>query len=65
MTPIIDSRTAGSRYATRVRIAAPQGSCYDGLTGTVVSRPCPDTIMVRLDRRAALVPFALGEVIIL
>jgi hypothetical protein len=60
----IDSRTAGSRYATRVRIAAPQGSAYDGQRGTVVTRPCPDTILVRFDSGIVL-PFALAEVIVL
>jgi hypothetical protein len=50
-------------YATRVKIEALQGSCYDGLTGTVV-RVAGETAFVRLrpnDGREVTIPFGLGE----
>lgn len=64
---IFDSRTTGSRYATRVRVTSPQGSVFDGRTG-VVSRKAPSgewgsTVMVRLDAPYVGVemPFGRGE----
>ena len=59
---MIDSRTAGSRYATRVRIASPVGSCYDGRVGTVVEERS-DVVIVRLDptRRQAQVAVGFGR----
>lgn len=61
---VFDSRTTGSRYATRVRVNAPQGSVYNGNTG-VVERHVPEstTLMVRLDQRfgGLTLPFGRGE----
>jgi hypothetical protein len=48
MNELREARRCGSRYATRVRIAAPQGSAYNGQTGVVVEVIHPGAIVVRL-----------------
>jgi hypothetical protein len=50
------------RFANTVRIAAPQGSSFDGLTGRVV-RVVDGTVFVRLS--FATLPFAAGELEVL
>lgn len=68
MEHLIDSKTAGSRYASRVRVKAPQGSAYDGQTGTVVTQHRDSrTVMVRLDPRygGLTLPFGRGELCVL
>lgn len=58
---IFESSKVGSRPATRVRIAAPQGSRYDGCVGVVV-RIVGGTLFVRFSRDARPLPFGIGEV---
>lgn len=61
---ILSLKQVGSRGgATRVRVASPQGSLFDGQTGTI-ARTAPEgttTVMVRLDRGGPDLPFGLGE----
>lgn len=60
---MIDSRTAGSRAATRVRIAAPQGSTFNGDKGVVVAFLANDALLIRLtSRRDLTLPFGRSEV---
>lgn len=69
---VFDSRTCGSRAATRVRVNAPQGSGLNGQTG-IVARQAPagadwgTTLMVRLDQRfgGLELPFGRGELEVL
>lgn len=56
---IVSRRRAGERYATRVRINAPQGSRYDGERGIVVDI-LDGTLMVDLGH--GVLPFGAGEV---
>ena len=60
---MIDSKTAGSRYATRVQIESPAGSVYGGRRGTLVEIR-DGTAFVRLTIRFVniTVPFALSEI---
>lgn len=63
--PIFTTKTVGSRYASKVTIRTPQGSCYDGATGIVVNEhPDSRTVMVRLDQRfgGLTLPFGRGEI---
>ncbi len=60
--PVTGTTTAG-RYASRVRVAAPQGSAFDGLRGVVV-RLIDETAFVRLPSGLTL-PFGLGELEVL
>lgn len=53
-TILFDSRTSGSRIASRVRVASPRGSVFDGRRG-IVSRQSPlgdwgGTVLVRMDK---------------
>jgi hypothetical protein len=57
---VVSRRSVGERYATRVRIAAPQGSRYDGERGFVVDI-VRDTLLVQL-RPGLVLPFGAGEV---
>lgn len=59
------TRDSGA-HASRVMIAAPQGSSFDGRRGVVV-RQVDDTVFVRMsDRgRELTLPFGLGEVEVL
>lgn len=50
------------RYANTVRVSAPQGSTFDGMTGRVV-RVQDGTVFVRLP--LATLPFAPGELVVL
>lgn len=62
MTPLFDRHHHG-RYASRVRVATPQGSAYDGMRGLVIDRVGPrdvETYIVQLSPRLAL-PFGRGE----
>lgn len=59
---VFTSANVGERAASRVRVAAPQGSRFDGLTGVVVRAVHESgTVMVRFERDGATLPFALGE----
>lgn len=59
---IVSRRRVGERYATRVRIAAPQGSRYNGQRGVVVDiLETAGTLMVQLGPGLVL-PFGFGEV---
>ena len=66
MTAIHGTRDVGSRYATRVRVSTRHGSCFDGLTGTVV-RTYGGLVYVRLRDRGEEVtlPFSRGELEVL
>jgi hypothetical protein len=60
----IESRKAGSRNATRVRIQSPVGSRYDGQVGVVVDvSPVSYTVLVRLGEN--VLPFGLSELVVL
>lgn len=68
--PVFTTKTVGSRYATKVRVQAPQGSAFDGRTGVVVDDiPESTTLMVRLDPvpgvalSGVTLPFGRGEVV--
>lgn len=58
MTDLRGSKAYGSRYANRVRVNTPQGSCFDGQVGVVV-RVESDTVFVRLP--SGVIPFAISE----
>jgi hypothetical protein len=61
---LFTAREAGSRIASRVVVAAPQGSCFDGERGTVVRAvPGTTTLIVRLERGVEL-PFDRSEVVV-
>jgi hypothetical protein len=64
--PITGTRTSGM-YASKVRIKAPQGSAFDGLTGVVVRTHDDRTAFVRLRYRNAEItlPFGYGELEVL
>ncbi len=59
-TDVFESSKVGSRSATRVVVAAPQGSRYDGRHGVIV-RVVSETAFVRLDGDQQALPFGLGE----
>lgn len=68
--PVFTTREVDARYATKVRIQAPQGSAFDGRTGVVVSDiPESSTLMVRLANPRGVrgpestLPFGRGEVV--
>ncbi len=61
---LVGTRQAG-RYASRVRVATPQGSAFDGHRGVVV-RLEGDTAFVRLTTmRDLTLPFGVGELEVL
>lgn len=69
---LFKSAEVGSRAATRVRVASPQGSAFDGRRGVVVRDvPGSTTIMVRLDNPPGVrgpestLPFGRGELAII
>ncbi len=60
--PALRGTKDSGRYANTVRISAPQGSTFDGMTGRVV-RVQDGTVFVRLP--FAVLPFAAGELEVL
>jgi hypothetical protein len=61
-----DSRSYGSRYASRVRIAAAQGSAYNGRTGVVVrTHEATGNVIVRLDGKEIQLPFGRSDLEVL
>ena len=60
MSALRDAKSYGSRYASRVVVAAPQGSSYDGRRG-VVARVEDDTVFVRFHPDRPAIPFGRGE----
>lgn len=63
---IFAAREVGSGPATRVTVAAPQGSCFNGRDGIVARLHGDDTVFVRftgLDGRTTELPFARCELI--
>lgn len=58
---IVESRSCGSRAATRVRVVVP--SRWHGFTGVVVSRvESTGTLFVRFGPNSRPLPFGEGEV---
>ena len=59
---ILATNLVGRKYATRVRISSPSGSCFDGAVGVVI-KFCGDTAFVQfpLCGRLVVLPFALSE----
>jgi hypothetical protein len=61
--PALRSTRDSGRYADRVRVAAPQGSIFNGRTGVVV-RVTDDIVYVRFESRLVL-PFSPGELAVI
>lgn len=63
MSVVFEARRVGSRPATRVTIAAPQGSRWNGRVGTIVEIVASGrTVLVRFAPDEPAIPFGIGEV---
>lgn len=68
--PVFTTKGVGSRFATRVRVASPVGSVFDGWRGPVVN-VVGGTYLVRLDttshglkiERPTVLPFSAEELL--